>query len=306
MIKTISINIKNIKSTNKETTVVNAIEEFVEEFVQEVVKEIAAKSVKIQFPDFKNIKSPILSKYIVDKEKFINDADMVLSIGGDGTFLGTAKLFIDRNIPILGINRGRLGFLTEFSKSDFFNCLPEILKGNFNITKRSVMTASHIRDNQETSQSYFINDGVLSKGAFSRAIKLEIELNDELISSYYGDGLIVSTATGSTAYSLSAGGPIISPETSDVYLLNPVCPHSLGTRPIILPGSSRLKARMISEAENLLLTLDGQEAIEVKTGDTIRFELSDKYINMVHHPQKSFYNILKEKLNWGGLNASRT
>jgi NAD+ kinase len=224
---------------------------------------------------------------------------MALSVGGDGTFLRTAKLFIDKDIPILGINHGRLGFLTEFSKSEFLHYLPEILKGNLKVTQRAVMTASHIRDNIGTSQSYFINDGVLSKGAFSRAIKLELELNDELISSYYGDGLIVSTATGSTAYSLSAGGPIIFPDNADVYLLNPVCPHSLGTRPIILPAASRLKARMISDAENLLLTLDGQEAIEVQAGDTILFELSDKCVNMVHHPQKSFYNILKEKLNWG-------
>jgi len=285
MIKTVSI---NIKSKEVEST---TIEEFIEE--------IAANSLKIQLPDFKGIKSPVLSKYITDREKFLNDADMVLSIGGDGTFLGTARFFIDKDVPILGINHGRLGFLTEFSRSEFFCYLPEILKGNFKVSKRAVMTASHIRDNAETSQSYFINDGVLSKGAFSRAIKLELELNNELINSYYGDGLIVSTATGSTAYSLSAGGPIISPEALDVYILTPVCPHSFGTRPIILPGSSRLKARMISDAENLLLTLDGQEAIEVKAGDTILFELSDKYIKMVPHPQKSFYNILKEKLNWG-------
>jgi NAD+ kinase len=299
MIKTISINIKNIKSKNEEPNVnVNTIN-IIEEFVEEVVEKVTAKSIKVQLPDFKNIESSSLSKYIVDKEKFLNDADMALSIGGDGTFLRTAKLFIDRNIPILGINYGRLGFLTEFSKSEFFHWLPEILKGNLSTNKRSVMAASHIRDNVDTSKSYFINDGVLSKGSFSRAIKLELELNDELISSYYGDGLIVSTATGSTAYSLSAGGPIISPGASNVYLLNPVCPHSLGTRPIILPGSARLKARMISDAENLLLTLDGQEAIEVQAGDTILFELSDKHINMVHHPQKSFYNILKEKLNWG-------
>jgi len=291
MIKTISINIK-VKEKKS-----NITEELIEEFIEEI--EIAAKSIKIQLPDFKNIESSVLSKYITDKEKFLNDADIALSIGGDGTFLSTAKLFIDREIPILGVNYGKLGFLTEFSRSEFLYYLPEILKGNFNIIKRSVITASHIRDDIQTSKLYFINDGVLSKGAFSRAINLELELNDELISSYYGDGLIVSTVTGSTAYSLSAGGPIISPGVLDVYLLNPICPHSLTTKPIVLPGSSRLKVRMMSDAENLLLTLDGQEAVEVKAEDVILFELSDKYVNMIPHPQKSFYNILKEKLNWG-------
>ena len=284
MIKTISINIKSKKEN------LSIIEKFVEE--------IAAKSIKIQLLDFEN-KSSILSKYVTDREDFINNADMALSIGGDGTFLRTAKFFIDRDVPILGINYGRLGFLNEFSVSDFLSYLPKIVNGDFKTTKRSVMTASHIRDDVKTSQSYFINDGVISKGSFSRAIKLELELNNEVISSYYGDGLIVATVTGSTAYSLSAGGPIISPEALDVYLLNPICPHSLGTRSIVLPGSSCLKARIMSDVENLLLTLDGQNAVEVKSGDVILFELSDKCINIVHHPQKSFYDVLREKLNWG-------
>jgi NAD+ kinase len=240
-----------------------------------------------------------LLDFVVDIEEYLTAPELVLSIGGDGTFLRTARMFVETGQPIMGVNKGTLGFLTEFSPEEYLWHLPEIMEGNFSVTQRSVMQAVHIHEGAEKERSYFINDAVLSKGAFSRAINLRLELDGEFLNSYSGDGLIIATPTGSTAYSLSAGGPIISPQVHDVYLLNPVNPHSLTTRPIVIPGSSKLKARIVTELKNLLLTIDGQEAIEIEGNDEVLFQATDRKVNLITHPEKSFYSILREKLNWG-------
>lgn len=239
-----------------------------------------------------------LAGFAVDQETF-GKADLAAAIGGDGTFLRTARIFADRNIPVMGINRGHLGFLTEFSPDEYMKYLPSILAGDFHCSVRRLFTAVILRNGKEELTCDFLNDAVVSRGAVSRAISISLNLNGNSLGSYSGDGLIVSTATGSTAYSLSAGGPITSPELQDIFLMTPICPHALGMRPMVLPGSSVLRAKAEGTGGNLLLTADGQEAIEIKESEEILFRSSEKTLSLIAHPEKNFYYILREKLNWG-------
>jgi len=287
MIKTVSINLR--PDDNNSLDLINKLILFFQE-----------EKIKILLPDYDIFnKNSSFKKFIVPKEKFIALSDLVIAIGGDGTFLRTSRLFIDQKKPIFGINRGTLGFLTEFSPEESIKHLKEIIKGNYKINERTVFEAVLLQNNREVKKISFINDAVISKGAFSRAIKINLEINDNICYSYSGDGLIISTPTGSTAYSLSAGGPIISPGADNIFLVNPVCPHSLSIRPMLLPANLTVKAKILTDIDNLLLTIDGQESMQIKGNDEILFRIIDKKIKLIAHPDKNFYLILKEKLGWG-------
>ena len=267
--------------------------------IGDLVQLLEKNNCKIMLPDYETIRNIKISKYISKADDFINKADLVIVVGGDGTFLRTARIFVDTGKPIFGINKGRLGFLTEFNPDEYKKHLIDILSRNFSVAERLVFEAIHIRNDNVINSSYFINDAVISKGGFSRAIGVELHIDGNYLNSYTGDGLIISTATGSTAYSLSAGGPIIAPSTENIFLLNPVCPHSLSTRPMVLPSNSILSARIISDFKNLSLTIDGQEVSQIEGDDEIIFRVTDKKIKLVTHPEKNFYAIIREKLNWG-------
>ena len=248
-----------------------------------------------------------LENFITDADTFVSKPELAIAIGGDGTFLHTARIFAKRNIPVMGINRGRLGFLTAFNPDEYMKYLPDILSGNMVSSPRAVFSVSVLRNGKEENKEEsfdFINDAVLYRASFARIVPFVLELDGELLSKYTGDGLIVSTATGSTAYSLSAGGPILAPQLHDVFLLTPICPHSLGMRPLVLPVSAVLKVRIESGDGNLLLTMDGQQAIKIDESDEIVFNGSDHKINLVSHPEKNFYNILREKFSWGKLEGA--
>lgn len=268
------------------------------EIITNISKLLSDKNIKTLLPDYQILHKEDLKQFISSEDDFIKTPDLVIAIGGDGTFLKTARMFLENGSPIFGINRGKLGFLTEFSPEEYEKYLLQILDGNYNITARNVMEAIHVKNGLSQSL-YFFNDAVISKGAFSRAIQIELHVDDLFLNKYSGDGLIIATATGSTAYSLSAGGPIIVPDSNDVFIVNPVCPHSLSIRPIVLPADSNLKARTLTHAINLLLTIDGQEAIEFSAGDELLFRKTDKKMNLILHPEKNYFSILREKLNWG-------
>ena len=267
--------------------------------IKELIEFLHSKKKRAILQDCPIIKNTDLAEYVVHYDEFIKCADLVVVIGGDGTFLRTARMFVGTDKPIFGINRGRLGFLTEFGPHEYLIYLEEIFEGHYNTVERQLIVSDHIRKGSTTQSLCFLNDAVISKGAFSRAIRIDLEIDGEFLSSYSGDGLIVSTSTGSTAYSLSAGGPIIIPSAHNVYLLNPVCPHTLAMRPMVIPITSVLKVRIFSEFNNLLLTIDGQEAIRIEGDDEILFHQSDKKILLITHPKKNFYAILREKLGWG-------
>ncbi len=268
------------------------------EIIKKITGLLIEKKIGIQLPDYEILHKGGLSGFIAKESDFLKSPDLVIAIGGDGTFLKTARMFLENGSPIFGINRGKLGFLTEFSPDEYEKHLLQIIDGNFNIAERNVMEAVHNK-NGNSQSLYFFNDAVISKGAFSRAIQIELHVNDLFLNKYSGDGLIISTATGSTAYSLSAGGPIIVPDSNDVFIVNPVCPHSLSIRPIVLPAASNLKARTLTDMTNLLLTIDGQEAIEFSAGDELLFRKTDKKMRLILHPEKNYFSILREKLNWG-------
>ncbi len=285
MIKTVSINFRPDDSDSLD-------------IIRNIAKILSEKKIRLQLPDYKILKKTDLDKYICGDNDYHRLPDLVIAIGGDGTFLKTARIFLENGSPIFGINRGKLGFLTEFSPSEYEGYLLEILNGKYITAERNVMEAIHNKNG--ISQSlYFFNDAVISKGAFSRAIQIELHVNELLLNKYSGDGLIIATATGSTAYSLSAGGPIILPDANDVFIVNPVSPHSLSIRPIVLPASCNLKARTLTDMTNLLLTIDGQEAIEFSAGDELIFRKTEKKMRLILHPEKNYFSILREKLNWG-------
>jgi len=285
MFKTVSINFRpdDIKSL---------------EIIKKISELLSKKKIGMKLPDYKILHNGELERFISDETDYFKSPDLVIAIGGDGTFLKTARIFLEQGAPIFGINRGKLGFLTEFSPAEFETHLLQILDGNYTTADRNVMEAIHNK-NGASQSLYFFNDAVISKGAFSRAIQIELHVNDLFLNKYSGDGLIIATATGSTAYSLSAGGPIVVPDANDVFIVNPVCPHSLSIRPIVLPAASSLKARTLTDMTNLLLTIDGQEAIEFSAGDELLFRKTDKKMKLILHPEKNYFSILREKLNWG-------
>ena len=266
------------------------------QIIKRICSMLSEMGIEISLPYYSILHNEGLEHHIKDEEEYLTP-DLAIAIGGDGTFLKTARIFLEQQCPIMGINRGKLGFLTEFSPEEFDRYLPEVVSGNYTISERTVLEAVHHKNGIEESL-YFFNDAVITKGAFSRAIEIELHVDDMFLSRYAGDGLIVATATGSTAYSLSAGGPIIAPLDNDVCIVNPVCPHSLSIRPVVLPAKSVIRARALSDLTNLLLTTDGQEAIKFSGGDDIIFRQCNRRMRIILHPDKNYYSILREKLNW--------
>jgi len=268
-------------------------------FLQKLINFFEQEGVTVYLPAYDIIKHEKCFKYAVDNDTFIKAPDLIIVIGGDGTFLRTARLFCDNDKPIFGINRGRLGFLTEFNPDECLGFLKKVLLGQFTCAERLVLEAVVFRNQKKVLSICFLNDAVIHKGSLSRPIQIELEIDGNFLSSYSGDGLIISTPTGSTAYSLSAGGPIITPNEVKIYLLTPICPHSLALRPMIIPSTSDFRARINSESINLLLTIDGQEAIEIDGKDEILVRQSNKNIKLITHPDKNYFAILREKLGWG-------
>jgi len=268
--------------------------------VKELVHFFEGRNVAPMLPDYDIVlEDDKLSPCIAHPDDYAKTPDLVVVVGGDGTFLRAARDFADIGKPIFGINKGRLGFLTEFDPDEAFSHLSRVLDGDYITTDRTMLEVIHMRLGAEIGRNVYFNDAVISKGALSRPIKLHLEIDGHYLNSYLGDGIIVATATGSTAYSLSAGGPIIFPTIPDVYIINPVCPHMMGIRPMIVPLDSVLTARVMSDFEFLLLTIDGQEAIRIEGDDQVIFRKSDRLVRVVNHPGHNYYEILREKLGWG-------
>jgi NAD+ kinase len=267
--------------------------------LRHLVEFLEKAGVRVFLPRHDIIRGEECYRLAVDDETFVNQADLIIVLGGDGTFLRTARLFCGTGKPIFGINRGRLGFLTEFSPEEYPRFLERVLRGDYSTTERLVLEATLHRNGKDISTINFLNDAVIHKGSFARPIRLDMEIDGNFLSSFTGDGLIISTPTGSTAYSLSAGGPIITPTQAEIFLLSPVCPHSLAMRPMIIPAASQFRVRINAEYRDLLLTIDGQEIITVNGNDEVTIRLSDKNIKLINHPEKNYYAILREKLGWG-------
>jgi len=267
--------------------------------LKQLILFLEEKNISIHLPEYDIIRGESYYHLAVPRDQFVHGADLIIVIGGDGTFLRTARLFCGKGKPLFGINRGGLGFLTEFSPLEYPVHLENVLQGRYSTVERLVLEVVLRRNGMDMISQCFLNDAVLHKGSFSRPIRLELQIDGNFFSSYTGDGLIISTPTGSTAYALSAGGPIITPTEAEIFLLSPICPHSLAMRPMIIPATSDFRARIASDYKNLLLTIDGQEVIGIDGKDDILIRQSNKNIKLITHPEKNYYTILREKLGWG-------
>ena len=229
----------------------------------------------------------------------ISGTELVVVLGGDGTFLHAARLAIEEQIPLLGVDLGRLGFLSEVAFNDLPAAFGRIASGDFEIETRGMMHIEAFRDDASLGSFTALNEGVVSKGAFARLVDLATYVDGHYLTTYGADGLIVSTPTGSTAYALSAGGPLLTPELP-VLVLAPICPHSLSARPIVI--SDRCNVRVIVEGPadlELFLTADGQEGLSLRMGDYVCFSRSKHEARLVKIGKIDFFTRLQTKLHWG-------
>lgn len=227
------------------------------------------------------------------------ESEMVLSLGGDGTFLKAVRLVGEREVPILGVNLGRLGFLAEFSAQDFLPSLDRILAGDYRIDERMALSAALIRDGTPIRTERALNDVVVHVAGVSRLSVLETRIDDEYLTTYEADGLIIATPTGSTAYSLSAGGPIMEPSVAAI-ILTPICPHALSNRPIVVPPHRMVTVTPQYIPEGVTVTVDGQTVVEMFCGDILTVAASSKSVKLITTDEASYYEILRSKLGWGG------
>jgi NAD+ kinase len=230
-------------------------------------------------------------------------ADLVIALGGDGTLLHTTHLVGSSQIPLLGVNLGGLGFLTEITLKELYPVLRKILKGKFEIEERMMIKATIGNQSSAVKKSgslVALNDIVINIGTLARVINLEIYINGEYISTYTADGLIISTPTGSSAYSLSAGGPLLNPRMKAI-ILTPICPHALAIRPLVISQEEKVRILVKSDHNDIKLTVDGQESFSLNSGQKIEIEKAPYSLKLVKPEKKSFYEILRKKLNWGGL-----
>lgn len=228
-------------------------------------------------------------------DDFQKHADLVLSFGGDGTILSTARKVGRSGLPILGVKMGGLGFLAELSPDDLFESLPDILNGSYEVVERMVLTATIEGDDGSFDA---LNDVVVDKGSGTHIIRVKTYIDDAFLNTYIGDGLIISTPTGSTAYSLAAGGPILVP-TMDAVIINPINPHSLGARPVVIPAGCRIKVLVEYAPQKVYLSADGQTARDLAPGMAATIEKADYRIRLVSYRHRSFYDVLRTKLYWG-------
>lgn len=224
--------------------------------------------------------------------------DCVIVLGGDGTLLQTARELADPGVPVLGVNFGQLGFLTEIEIGEIIPALEKLLAGEYSIDERMMLEAVVYRKGQLVESSIVLNDVVMAKGAFARLISLELFIDDDPVGVYPADGLIVATPTGSTAYSLSAGGPIVPPSL-EVMLITPICPHSLTSRPMVISPNSRVRVKVTSQVGQVMLTLDGQHGFELHYDDEIIIRKYSKGARLIKLQGRSFFRVLGAKLKTG-------
>ena len=246
------------------------------------------------------LKNGLQEKVLIgETHQLLKDSNLIISLGGDGTLISTARNLKNSSIPILGVNLGNLGFTTEFSKSELFDELELILKNKFDYYKLSLFSATVFDRFKKIQKSFFVNDAVVGRKDVARLIELSIQTQGQNIYDLRGDGLIISSPIGSTAYSLAAGGPIIHPNSKSM-VITPISPHSLNHRPIVIPENFELKIKPINTFQNLQLTLDGQEAIELNMDRYVLIKKSSKTpVKIITNPGKNYFLTLKNKFTLG-------
>jgi NAD+ kinase len=225
-------------------------------------------------------------------------ADLAVVVGGDGTLLAAARLLGNRQIPILAINHGGLGFLTEVTLEELYPALQMVLDGQFVTQHRMMMDIVVTRSSKGIGSYRALNDVVINKGTLARIIELEARVDGQYVSTFRSDGLIISTPTGSTAYNLSAGGPIIFPNMHAM-VMTPICSHTLTNRPIVLPAGVRIEITLHPSEDEVYLTVDGQVGLRLEMGDCVKIEKSNVSVKLVDPGGKNYFDVLRGKLKWG-------
>ena len=228
----------------------------------------------------------------------LHEADLIVVLGGDGTMISTARLVGDLDVLVLGVNYGSLGYLTDFRIEEMFSALEGILEGQYDIDRRVMLDAEQWRGGKLIAEGRVLNDVVINKAALARIIEITVSLNGLFVNSFRADGLIVSTPTGSTAYNLSAGGPIIFPSMNAI-VLTPICPFTLTNRPIVIPDNAQIELILDNENEGVVLSLDGQIGHQMDVGDRVVIRKSRTSFNLVHPSNRNYFDVLRNKLKWG-------
>jgi NAD+ kinase len=232
------------------------------------------------------------------REKLASNADLLIVLGGDGTLLAAARAMHDREVPILPVNLGSLGFLTSVKMSELYSMLELFLKNEHRINLRMMLHAEVLRAGSRMHSARALNEAVVNQAALARLMDFDVHIDGSHVGRYRADGLIVATPTGSTAYSLAAGGPIVHPEI-DAFLITPICPHMLTHRPLVVPGNSKIEITFSHIGEPVHLTLDGQVGFELEGKDRISIAKSPIRVPLVRPLKKTYFEILREKLRWG-------
>jgi len=231
-------------------------------------------------------------------DRLPDDVDLILVLGGDGTMIATARMLGDQEVPVLGVNYGGLGYLAEFRIEELFSALESILSGNYRLDKRVMLEIELLREKTLLTHNRVLNDVVINKSALARIIEIEAHFNGQFVNSFRADGLIVSTPTGSTAYNLSAGGPVIFPSMNAV-VITPICPFTLSNRPIVVPDDAEIELLLKTDQEEVALTLDGQVGFPLKVDDRITIRKSRTMFNLIQPSNRNYFDVLRDKLRWG-------
>jgi NAD+ kinase len=240
---------------------------------------------------------------ISDEDELKNvSADLAFVFGGDGTILSASRKLYSKQIPLIGVHLGKFGFLAELTLQDINDSLERICSGEYVVSQRMLLACKVIRSGQVINETVGLNDAVISRTSLSRLISIKLYVNEKIVTTYSCDGLIVSTPAGTTAHSLSAGGPIVTPDM-EAFVITPICPHTLSNRPLVVSGNSKIEMEQISESKGIGLTVDGQVYFDVKAGDRVVIEKAEKKLQLIDTQTRTFYDVLREKLNWRGQPA---
>ncbi len=235
----------------------------------------------------------------ITRNEMASAVDLLVVLGGDGTLLATARVLAGKPVPILAVNLGGLGFLTNVTREELFPTLETVLTGNFKTERRVQIEADIVRADEAMATFLALNDVVLNKGAIARILDFEVCVDGKLVSTYKSDGLIVSTPTGSTAYSLAAGGPVVAPSVQ-AFIITPICAHTLTDRPLVISDSAKIEVVVKSQRESSYVTVDGQVGIAARSEDIVRMRKASSWVELVEPAEKNYFEILRQKLKWGG------
>jgi len=233
------------------------------------------------------------------REELAEAAEILIVAGGDGTLLAVARSLRNSRTPIFGVNLGSLGFLTEIPVENMFHALDAVLEGRFTIEERIRMRVTVVNHERRKIRHDILNDVVVNKSALARMLSIDVSIDGTYVTTYRADGLILSTPTGSTAYSLSAGGPIIEPSVSG-FLLSPICPHTLSNRPLVVPPKSTIEVSVRNSHEDVFVTVDGQVGFPLQRGERVRANLAPVPVRLIQTEGKSYFEVLRQRLKWHG------